>query len=204
MKKILSLILIICLGITLVSCGSKQTADVPDAKPVIDVVAQYRDVNEGDWYTEAVDWGVNENIMTSAKPDLFGAATPITKAQVIISMWKAAGSPGQVVSPKSLPDSDPNSDFSKAMEWAVDENILDQIDKFANSKTLTRLEAIGYLWSEANKPVVSGINFEDTEGEDSVLWAKANKIAYGIGHNLFGPEMDCTKAHMITFLFRAK
>ena len=202
MKKLLSLILIIAIGICMVSCGGGKSES--SAKPKIDAAATFSDVNRGDWFEESVSWGVSEGVISEAKPSLFGVETPMTKAEILMTMWKAAGAPGQVVSAKAVADSDPNSDISKAIEWGLEKGVISIKNEFS-SDIASRLEAIDFMWKEAECPTVNGDdNFIDTQGIESVNWAKTNGIALGVGHNLFAPENDCTKAHMVTFLFRAK
>ncbi len=186
----------------MVSCGNGKSES--QAKPQIDAAAVYSDVKVGDWFEDSVSWGASEGIITEAKPDLYGVDTPMTKAEILISMWKAAGAPGQVVSAKAVADSDPNSDISKAIEWGLEKGIISVKNECSNT-TASRLDAIDFMWKKAESPEVNGDdNFLDTQGIDSVQWAKINGITFGIGHNLFAPDMDCTKAHMVTFLYRAK
>lgn len=207
MKKFFSVITILLIAFLSVSCGNKASEDGEgaSAKPKIDVVATYQDVAADMWYTDAISWGVNEDIMVAAKPNYFGVLTPLAKKDVVIAMWKTAGAPGQVISAKTVSDSDPNSDFSKAMTWAISNNVITSEELNSMKDSATRLEAIEYMWNQNEKPVVQNYySFDDTVGIDSVAWAKLNKITYGVSPTLFAPDMDCTKSHMITFLYRAK
>ncbi len=203
MKKLLVLILILAMGVGMVSCGNGSSSS--EAKPNIDAAAVYQDVKNGDWYEESVSWAVSEKIVSEAKPDLFGVDISITKAQLILSLWKAAGAPGRVVSAKTVPDSDPNSDLSKAIDWAFEQGIIKTSSESSSTDIASRLDAIDFMWKEAESPSVNTTdNFDDTPGIESVAWAKLNGIALGVGHNLFAPDIDCSKAHLVTFLFRAK
>lgn len=209
MKKIISFLLIIAVAFCSVSCGKKAPADTPSensgqlsAKPV-DAAAVFDDVEPGDWFEASVSWGVSEGIMEAAKPSSFGVADAMSKAELILSMWKAAGAPGRVVSAKALPSDDPDSDYQRALKWALERQLIE--DKSVASDDATRLDAVELMWKEAAMPYAdAAVNFDDTEGIESVAWAKAAKIAYGIGNNLFDPYSACVKAHMITFLYRAK
>ena len=209
MKKFLSFILIICLCLGLASCANtfKKSEAATEAKPQIDAAALYDDVNKGDWYEDAVSWGVSEDVMTPAKPNLFGVDNPMTRAEVVLAMWKAAGSPGRVNSAKAVADDSSDSDISKALEWAVSEGILTREQVSYTSAVLTRQDALDYMYIEADSPAVQSQTaaYSDVSADNSsVRWAKDSGITYGIGHGLFGPELSCTKAMMITFLFRAK
>ena len=187
----------------MVSCGKGKNES--QAKPKIDAAAIYDDVNKGDWFEESISWGVSEGVMDAAKPNLFGVNTAMTKAELILSMWKAAGAPGKVVSAKTIADSDPNSDLSKAISWGLENKVIAIKSEASTKEIASRLDAIDFIWKEADSPQVSTINnFDDTTGVVSTAWAKQNGVALGIGDNLFAPNMDCSKAHMITFLFRAK
>ena len=203
MKRIIAFILILALCLCMVSCGKGKNES--SAKPQIDAAAIYDDVNKGDWFEESISWGVSEGVMDAAKPNLFGVNTSMTKAELIISMWKAAGAPGKVVSAKTIADSDPNSDLSKALSWGLENRVIAIKSEASTKEIASRLDAIDFIWKEADSPQVNTKdNFDDTTGVVSTAWAKLNGIALGIGNNLFAPNMDCSKAHMITFLFRAK
>lgn len=203
MKRLIAFILIVALCLCMVSCGKGKNES--QAKPKIDAAAIYDDVNKGDWFEESISWGVSEGVMDAAKPNLFGVNTAMTKAELILSMWKAAGAPGKVVSAKTIADSDPNSDLSKAISWGLENKVIAIKSEASTKEIASRLDAIDFIWKEADSPQVSTINnFDDTTGVVSTAWAKQNGVALGIGDNLFAPNMDCSKAHMITFLFRAK
>ena len=187
----------------MVSCGNGKKNS--EAKPTIDVVESYDDVNKGDWYEESVSWAVNEDILYAAKPKIYGVNNPVTKAQTILTMWKAAGAPGQVVSAKTVKTDDPNSDLSIAIEWAKEQGIVKISSDYSSTDIASRLDTIEFIWKENGAPSPkSTANFDDTKNLNAVAWAKEEGIAKGIGHNLFAPDMDCTKAHLVTFLFRAK
>ena len=203
MKRLIAFILIVALCLCMVSCGKGKNES--QAKPKIDAAAIYDDVNKGDWFEESISWGVSEGVMDAAKPNLFGVNTAMTKAELILSMWKAAGAPGKVVSAKTIADSDPNSDLSKAISWGLENKVIAIKSEASTKEIASRLDAIDFIWKEADSPQVSTINnFDDTTGVVSTAWAKQNGVALGIGDNLFAPNMDCSKAHMITLLFRAK
>lgn len=212
MKRIISIILILCMLASLAACTNPFKKDdggggTSDVKPVIDAAELYADVSKGDWYEESVSWGVSEEIMTAAKPNLFGVDDVMTRAEIVLAMWKAAGSPGKVNNAKAVSDASSDSDVSKALEWAVTEGILTQEEVSYTTAVLSRQEAIDYMYAEADSPEVQNLTapYSDvTADNSSVRWAKDKGITKGIGHGLFGPELSCTKAMMITFLFRAK
>ena len=81
MKKFFSLVLILIICLVSVSCGSDVAVkdDNYYSKPWIDVVAAYTDVEDDDWYTDAVSWGVNQDIMVASKPTAFGVTKTMTK-----------------------------------------------------------------------------------------------------------------------------
>ncbi len=210
MKKLISIILIATILCCSVSCGKKTPPEDPvpsapiAAKPV-DAAAVFDDVNRGDWFEDPVSWGVSEGITEPAKPDHFGVAVTLSKAEILIAIWKAAGAPGRVLNAKALPVSDPDSDYQRALIWAVERKIIGASGDEDVLLKASRLDAVDFMWKEALMPLAEpSENFRDTEGIQSVAWAKAARIAYGIGNDLFDPYSDCTKAHIITFLYRAK
>ncbi|MBR6025707.1 MAG: S-layer homology domain-containing protein [Firmicutes bacterium] len=208
MRKFLSLILILAMLVGMTACTLPWQKDSgKDAKPQIDAAATYTDVNKGDWFEESVSWGVSEEIMTPAKPTLFGVETPQTRADVILSMWKAAGSPGKKASAKGVESSDPQSDLSVALTWAVENELISKYQASFTTDVLNRQEVIDYMYSANGSPDVNAVNpaFSDVSVDNSsVSWAKDNNITYGVGQNLFAPDLACSKAMLITFLYRAK
>jgi len=196
---------------SLVSCSFKKQTGEPaedvSAKPVaeIDAAEAYDDVKKGDWFEESVTWAVNEGISEPAKPTTFGVNDSMSKQDIILYLWKAAGSPGAVVSAKTVPASDPDSDINKAIDWALEEGVVESKAECKSTDIASRLDAIEFMWNEADKPEVTGVvEFDDAKGISSVNWARSKFITFGTGNNKFSPDMDCSKSHIVTFLFRAK
>ena len=192
--------------LAMVSCGKVEEppqVQEPAAKPVerIDASAVYKDVESGEWYDEAVDWAVNDNISVAAKPDYFGTDDSVSKLDIILYLWKACGAPGAVATAKVNAE----SDIDIAIDWAINEGIVKAPSECAANVTASRLDAIEFIWNEAESPVIDDVpEFDDAKGVDSVNWARYRMITFGTGNNKFSPDMDCSKAHILTFLFRAK
>jgi len=203
MKKLLSIILISVMCVSLVSCSKKEEIPEGLSKPStkIDASEVYKDVVAGEWYDDAVDWAVNDEIAIAAKPDSFGTNSSVSKQEIILYLWRAAGAPGAVSSAKANTDQDINT----AIDWAIKEGIVvSKYDCMPNT-TASRLDAIDFMWNHADNPIAADVKeFDDAKGIDSVNWARYKMITFGTGNNKFSPDMDCSKAMILTFLFRAK
>ena len=139
---------------------------------------------------------------------LFGSNDPCTRAQIVTFLWRAAGSPG----PKTMSgfsDVPADSYYAKAVAWAVENGITGGTGdgKFSPDATCTRAQAVTFLYRASGAPAVSGnAAFSDVATNAyyaaAVKWAEKNGITGGIGGGLFGSDNNCTRAQIVTFLYR--
>ena len=169
----------------------------------------FTDVPDSAYYAEAVNWAVAKKITGGIGNGLFAPNAPCTRAQIVTFLWRAAGSP----EPKAMStfvDVSADAYYAKAVAWAVENGITGGTGdgKFSPDATCTRAQAVTFLYRAAGSPKVSGsAEFGDVATNayyaDAVAWAAKNGITGGIGGGLFGSDNDCTRAQIVTFLYRS-
>lgn len=166
------------------------------------------DVKAGDYFYDAVKWAAEKGITSGTDATHFTPNAACTRAQIVTFLWRAAGSP----EPKgtgSFADVPADSYYTKAVAWAVENGITGGTGdgKFSPNATCTREQAVAFLYRASGSPAVSGGSaFNDVAANayyaDAVAWAEKNEITGGIGGGLFGSGNDCTRAQIVTFLYR--
>ena len=166
------------------------------------------DVKAGDYFYDAVKWAAEKGITSGTDATHFSPNAACTRAQIVTFLWRAAGSP----EPKgtgSFADVPSDSYYTKAVAWAVENGITGGTGdgKFSPNATCTREQAVAFLYRASGSPAVSGGSaFNDVAANayyaDAVAWAEKNEITGGIGGGLFGSGNDCTRAQIVTFLYR--
>ena len=168
----------------------------------------FKDVPVDAYYYEAVKWAAEKGITGGVGNGRFAPNDPCTRAQIVTFLWRAAGSP----TPKnmsSFADVPADAFYAKAVAWAVENGITGGTGdgKFSPNATCSRAQAVTFLYRAAGSPKVSGsAEFGDVATNayyaDAVAWAAKNGITGGIGDGLFGSGDDCTRAQIVTFLYR--
>ena len=169
----------------------------------------FSDVSTSAYYYEAVKWAQEKGITSGVGNGLFGPNQPCTRAQIVTFLWRAAGSPA----PKdmsSFADVPADAFYAKAVAWAVENGITSGTSdgKFSPDATCTRAQSVTFLYRASGAPAVSGsAAFSDVVADayyaSAVKWAEKSGITGGIGGGLFGSDNNCTRAQIVTFLFRA-
>ena len=169
----------------------------------------FKDVPVDAYYYEAVKWAAEKGITGGIGNGLFAPNQPCTRAQIVTFLWRAAGSPAPK-SMSSFADVPADAFYAKAVAWAVENGITGGTGdgKFSPDATCTRAQAVTFLYRAAGSPKVSGsAEFGDVATNayytDAVAWAAKNGITGGIGGGLFGSNNDCTRAQIVTFLYRS-
>ena len=194
---------------------------VLDAKPAVDPDApcdggdncpskQLTDVDRGpdSWYHEAVDWAFVEGITTGKTDSLFAPNDPCTREQVVTFLWRAAGEPKPEKTENPFKDVKEGYSYD-AILWAVENGITNGTSKdtFSPTDTCTREQIVTFLWRFENKPAPTSTDnpFTDVKegySYDAILWAVENGITKGMTETTFEPAGTCTRAQVVTFLFR--
>lgn len=195
--------------------NGKYTFTMPASKVEINATfvkeietSPFSDVSTSAYYYEAVKWAQEKGITGGIGNGLFGPNQPCTRAQIVTFLWRAAGSP-EPKSMSSFSDVSADSYYAKAVAWAVENGITTGTGdgKFSPDATCTRAQSVTFLFRAIGKLVDSKAEFSDVLTDsyyaNAVAWAVENGVTNGIGDGLFGPINSCTRAQIVTFLFRA-
>lgn len=171
-------------------------------------VSPFSDVSTTAYYYEAVKWAREKGITGGIGNGLFGPNQPCTRAQIVTFLWRAAGSP-EPKNMSSFTDVPADSYYAKAVAWAAENGITGGTGdgQFSPDATCTRAQSVTFLFRAIGKLVDSKDEFNDVLTDsyyaNAVAWAVENGVTNGIGNGLFGPDNSCTRAQIVTFLFRA-
>lgn len=147
--------------------------------------------------------------ITNGKAEgLFGSNDPCTRGQIVTFLWRAAGSPSPKGAAKAPADVLPGSYCYDAVVWALENGITNGLPDgiFGADITCTRAQSVTFLFRAIGKSVDSKVEFSDalpgSYYANAVAWAVENGVTNGIGDGLFGSDNDCTRAQIVTFLWR--
>lgn len=195
--------------------NGKYTFTMPASKVEVNAtfvkeveISPFSDVSTSAYYYEAVKWAQEKGITGGIGNGLFGPNQPCTRAQIVTFLWRAAGSP-EPKTMSSFADVSMDAYYAKAVAWAVENGITTGTGdgKFSPDATCTRAQSVTFLFRAIGKLVDSKAEFSDVLTDsyyaNAVAWAVENGITNGIGDGLFGPDNSCTRAQIVTFLFRA-
>lgn len=168
----------------------------------------FTDIPSGAYYENAVIWAADKGITGGTSATTFSPNGICTRAQAVTFLWRAAGSPA-TKSMNSFADVPADAYYAKAVAWAVENGITSGTGggKFSPDATCTRAQIVTFLYRAAGSPAVSGGSvFSDVKAgayyADAVTWAANKGITGGIGNGLFGSDNNCTRAQIVTFLYR--
>ena len=171
-------------------------------------VSPFADVATDAYYYDAVKWAVNKGITNGVSETLFGPDQACTRAQIVTFLWRAAGSP-EPKSGSSFADVAADAYYAKAVAWAVENGITKGTSEttFHPDETCTRAQGVTFLYRALGKLAAAQAGFTDVAADsyyaDAVNWAAENGVTKGISETLFGPDGSCTRAQIVTFLYRA-
>ena len=186
------------------------TKAVEDA--IAGLVKTFEDVRDpGQYYYAPVYWAVEEGITTGTSEEHFSPDAGCTRAQVVTFLWRAAGKPKPTRTENPFDDVKEGQYYYDAVLWAVEQGITTgtTATTFRPDQTCTRGQIVTFLWRYNDTPPIGDENpFEDVPyGEyyyDAVLWAVDKGITTGTTPTTFRPNATCTRAQIVTFLFRAE
>ena len=170
------------------------------------------DVSSGDYYYDPVLWAVKNGITSGIDATHFGPTATCTRAQVVVFLWRANGSPEPEKANNPFTDVEPGSFYEKAVLWAVEQGITSGISAtaFGPNEGCTRAQVVTFLWCAAGKPKPAKTDnpFTDVTRSyyyDAVLWAVSHdpQITSGTTKTLFSPYQTCIRGQIVTFLYRA-
>ncbi len=188
-------------------CNYSETVTVPGTK----LNCPFKDVSSKQYYYDAVLWAVENDITSGTSATKFSPNAPCTRGQIVTFLWRAAGSPDPKDSRNPFKDVSSKQYYYKAVLWAVENGITSGTSKtkFSPNASCTRGQIVAFLWRASGSPDPNNSKnpFKDVSSKqyyyDAVLWAVENKITSGTSATKFSPNSPCTRAQIVTFLYRA-
>lgn len=170
----------------------------------------FTDVHAEDYYYDAVLWAAQEGVTGGTSDTLFAPNAGCTRAQAVTFLWRAAGSPA----PKTLSsfaDVPADAYYAKAVAWAVENGVAKGVSEtaFAPDTSCTRAQIVTFLWRAQQSPASGGENpFTDVPADayyaQAVAWAVENGAAKGVNETAFAPDDNCTRAQIVTMIYRCR
>ena len=193
----------------------KYSFTMPSGKVDIDAsfkklaeTSPFADVSTNAYYYEAVKWAVENNITGGIGNGLFGPELTCSRGQIVTFLWRAAGSP-EPTALSTFTDVAADAYYAKAVAWAVENGVTTGTGdgEFSPDAPCTRGQAVTFLWRALGQLTGDTASFADVPADSyfaqAVAWAAANGVTTGTGNGRFSPDALCTRAQIVTFLFRA-
>ena len=206
--------------IKLTEKNGKYTFTMPASKVTVEAMFKaeqstgknpFTDVPAGSYYEDAVIWAVDKGITTGTSATTFNPNGICTRAQAVTFLWRAAGSPAAKSAVMPFTDVKAGSYYYDAVLWAVENGITKGTSDtmFSPDATCTRAQIVTFLWRSQKSPAAGTANpFADVAADtyyiDAVLWAVKHNITVGTTFSIFSPDEECTRAQIVTFLYRAR
>ena len=171
----------------------------------------FTDVADKAYYRDAVEWAVGNGITKGTTATTFSPNATCTRAQAVTFLWRTAGSPEPETRTMPFTDVPAGSYYYDAVLWAVENGITKGTSDttFSPNITCSRAQIVAFLWRSEKSPAAGTANpFADVKSDayyaDAVLWAVKENITKGTTSTTFSPNADCTRAQIVTFLWRCK
>ena len=174
------------------------------------LVNPFTDVAEDQWYYDPVLWAVDEGITSGTSATTFSPDQTCTRAQVVTFLWRAMGKPEPASMENPFTDVASTDYFYEAVLWAVEQGITAGVGngRFAPEDPCTRDQVVTFLWRAMGKPEPEENHnpFTDVTNDQwyysPVLWAVEHGVTSGTSATTFSPAEPCTRAQVVTFLYR--
>lgn len=192
-------------------CGEKcETCGEVNPDYVSASANPFNDVAEGTYFYYPVLWAVEKEIAKGITDSTFSPNVTCSRAQMVTFIWRAFGCPAPSEAENIFVDVNSDSVYYNAIMWAVETGITNGIDAshFAPGKAVTRGQAVTFLYRAEKEPQAASSRtpFNDVSASSyfcpAVSWASKNGITTGVSYNSFAPNKACTRAQIVTFLYR--
>lgn len=177
--------------------------------PVSALAAGFVDVSQSAYYQAAVDWAVANEITAGTSGTEFSPDETCTRAQAVTFLWRANGQPNTTGN-NPFADVAAGSYYADTVQWAVANGITSgtSATTFGPDAPVTRAQVVTFLYRNAGSPSTSGNTLfadvpTDAYYRDAVRWAVSDGITTGTSSSTFSPDENCTRAQIVTFLYRA-
>ena len=198
--------------------NGKYTFTMPAGKVEINAAfvkevetSPFSDVSTSAYYYEAVKWAQEKGITGGIGNGLFGPNQPCTRAQIVTFLWRASGSPEPKTASNPFTDVAANAYYCKAVLWAVENGITTgtSATTFSPGAPCTRAQGVTFLWrANGRKAASAAASFTDVASDayyaPAVAWAAEQNVTGGVGNGLFSPDTTCTRAQIVSMLYRLR
>lgn len=194
------------------------TFQMPDSKVTVEAAFAkdgtavdqplFSDVSKNNYFYDAVEWAVDKGITSGTGGTTFSPNASCTRGQMVTFLWRAAGSPAPKSAETPFTDVNKGDYFYDAVLWAVEQGITSgtSATTFSPNATVTRGQTVTFLWRAAGSPAASGSSFSDVSADayyaQAVAWAVKENITAGTSASTFSPDAHCTRAQIVTFLWK--
>ena len=194
--------------------SGKYSFVMPDGKVSVEAefvktaATSFADVPANAYFADAVKWAVDKDVTNGLTDTMFGPYESCTRTQIVTFLWRAAGSP-EPKTASSFTDVPASAYYAKAVAWAIENGITNGMTEttFAPNATCTRGQSVTFLHRALKGTASGSTNFTDVKSDafyaDAINWAVANNVTNGTSNTTFSPNADCTRAEIVTFLYRA-
>ena len=174
------------------------------------LTTSFSDVASNAWYADAVRWAVEHGITSGVDNTHFAPNDTCTRAQAVTMLWRLYGSPEPDGEYRAFADVQPASWYAKAVQRAVEKGITNGAGdgRFLPDEPCTRAQIVTFLWRAEGRPEGEFLYapFDDVDPTawycEAVAWAHGAGIVQGTSDHTFGPDDPCTRAQMVTMLWR--
>ena len=167
------------------------------------------DVKPGDYFYDAVNWAVDKGVTSGTSATTFSPDASCTRAQIVTFLWRANGSPEPKTTSNPFTDVAADAYYAKAVLWAVENGITKGTSEttFSPNASCTRAQGVTFLWRANGAPAASAAaSFTDVAADayyaPAVAWAAEKNVVGGVGNGLFAPNAVCTRAQIVSMLYR--
>ena len=171
----------------------------------------FNDVKSGDYFYDAVNWAVEKGITTGTSATTFSPNASCTRAQIVTFLWRASGSPEPKTASNPFTDVAANAYYCKAVLWAVENGITTgtSATTFSPDAPCTRAQGVTFLWrANGSKAASAAASFTDVASDayyaPAVAWAAEQNVTSGVGNGLFSSDTTCTRAQIVSMLYRLR
>lgn len=182
------------------------TAKLSSAATIVSKVGGFNDVLETDYYAAPVLWAVENSVTSGTSATTFSPNNTCTTAQILTFLWRAKGSPEPTEKTSPFTDIKESDYYYKAALWAYEQGLISGT-AFGGDVPCNRASTMTYMWKLAGSPSTSPSAFTDVPSTadyaQAVAWAVKEEITAGTSATTFSPGTTCTRAQIVTFLYRA-
>ena len=191
------------------SASTSKPTPTPTPSVTAEKVGGFSDVVKTDYFADSVLWAVDKGITAGTSKTTFSPNSTCTTAQILTFLWRSQGSPEPTSKTNTFTDIQESDYFYKAALWAKENNIVSRDSTVFNGNTpCTRSSAVLYIWRATGFPAATkASSFTDVAATTiyapAVDWAVEQGVTSGTSKTTFSPDTTCTRAQIVTFLYRA-